>query len=282
MRPHCSHCASGQDVLHLQDHGFVQGGNGQSQAFHRLETPPELAEAYRQMLAIAKPKRAPRLLCRDVVGGAAGRWFSLGVIVLGLSEIDALADKLWWKLSLDQRWAGSVPDQARLRDLARLFILAHELGHELTHEGRRSRHDGNIEAAADFWAGCMITKLLGCHQAIGEAFFALIGCNEKFCTHPSSDRRSQAFSDGFRSGVAATEQSIPRPAASDQAWARRASPSYQRRGPSPGEVVAGIVGVVGLTGLVLGALKLLGMLDDKTYDSDVDRYRNRRGQFTRG
>lgn len=277
MRPHCSLCASGQDVLHLQEHGFLEGHDRQEQAFHRLETPPELAEAYRQMLAIATPKRSPRLLCRDVVGGSAGRWFSLGVIVLGLTEIDDLADKLWWRLSRDERRTGRVPDQARVRYLARVFILAHELGHELSHEGRRSPHDEHIEAAADFWAGWIITKLLGCHQEIGEAFFSLIGCNEKFCTHPSSDGRSLAFRDGFRSGGAAPEQDSDRQTTGDQ---DRVPPPPNDKGPGVGEVIAGVAATAAV---VYGTVKIFEALfgGGKTYHADVDRYRNRRGQFTR-
>jgi hypothetical protein len=44
-----------------------------------------------------------------------------------------------------------------------------------------------------------------------------------------------------------------------------------------------VVGIAGLAGLALGALKLLGSaVEGKDYDPGVDRYRNRRGQFTRG
>lgn len=278
MRPHCSLCASGQDVLHLQEHGFLAGHDRQEQAFHRLETPPELAEAYRRMLVIAKPKRAPRLLCRDVVGGSAGRWFSLGVIVLGLNEIDALADKLWWKLRLDQRWARRLPHRDHLRHVARVFILAHELGHELNHEGRSSPHDMHAEAAADYWAGQITARLTGIDGELGATFFALIGCNEKFCTHPSSDGRSQAFRDGFRSGFDVAEQDSDRQTTSDK---DRATPPPKDTGPGVGEVIAGAAATAAV---VYGAVKIIEALfgGGKTYHADVDRYRNRRGQFTRG
>jgi len=281
MRLHCSSCAAGQDALHLQERGLIQGRDGQPQAFHRLDTPPELEQAYRDMLRIAKPQRPPRLLCRDVVGGAAGRWFSLGVIVLGLSEIDALADKLWWRLATDPRWSGRVPSRDRLRHLARVFILAHELGHELTHEGRTSPQDADVEAAADYWAGDITARLGGYDRELGEAFFALIGCNEQFCTHPSSDHRSLAYREGYLAGLMPKAQAGPRPTATAQPRVRAAPPPSS--GPSAGDILAGVVGIAGLAGLALGALKLLGSaVEGKDYDPGVDRYRNRRGQFTRG
>lgn len=280
MRLHCSSCATGQDALHLQERGLIQGRDGQPQAFHRLATPPELEQAYRDMLRIAKPRRPPRLLCRDVVGGAAGRWFSLGVIVLGLSEIDAIADSLWWRLATDPRWSGRVPSRDHLRHLARVFILAHELGHELTYEGRTSPQDANDEAAADYWAG-NITAFLGYDREIGAAFFALIGCNEQFCTHPSSDRRSLAYRGGFQAAMMPKVQAEPRPTPTVQPLVRVAP--AQTNGQSAGDIIAGVVAVAGLAGLALGALKLLGSAaEGKDYDPGVNRYRNRRGQFTRG
>ncbi len=263
MRFHCSSCAAGQDALHLSEHGFITDRNGQPQAFHRLDTPPELAQAYQQMLAIAKPQRPPRLLCRDVIGGAAGRWFNLGVIVLGLSEIDTLAEKLWQKLSADPRWQGRVPGLARVKQLARVWILAHELGHELTYEGQPSPHDNNVEAAADYWAGEITAALPGSDQTLGQTFFALIGCNEQFCTHPSSDNRARAYSDGFAARLGAE---LPPP---------------QNNGASPGEVLLGAGAVAG--GVYLFA-KVLGALLDggKTYDADAARYRNRKGRYAKG
>ena len=277
MPTHCSSCLAGHDTLHRSTEGFVDGHDGKPQAFHHLDTPPELEAAYRDMLATIKPTRTPRLLCRDVVGGAAGRWFSCGVIVLGLNEIDALAEKLWWKLVTEQNQNGLLPDRSRLRFLARAWILAHELGHELSAENRASPHDEHKEAAADYWAGRITGELWGSERAFGEAFFALIGCNEKFCTHPSSGDRARAFRDGFAAGV-----NVRNPEGTRRTE-RVASPSAARRESGFEDVVAGVAGVLGFAALAVGVVKLVGALTDgASYDPTADRYRNRKGLFTKG
>lgn len=192
-------CGSEHDFQRLAS-GLAAHPNGGYISSRWIPTPPEIARAYDQMLAVVQPSRWPRLACRDHVGGGGGRWFAHGVIVLGLAELDELAQSIWADLQADPAWVGHIPGWNEFVYIVRLLVLAHELGHELNWLGYLSPHDDHLEAAADFWAGWLAGRLRLTPVAFGMHVFAAIGCNQWGCTHPTSPKRAKAFKDGYAAG----------------------------------------------------------------------------------
>lgn len=285
MACRCSSCSQGFVELTQPTVAFLNGEHGRLLSSMPVSTPEELAREYAAMLTWAHPQRRPRLMCRDHVA-QVGRWFAQGVLVLGLEDIRQRAQLLRRMLQVRQQhgtWLRPVPHPAELNRFARRQVLAHELGHELNrHDRRASPFDEHPEAAADFWAGWLEAQRLGGDEALGAAFFALIGCNQAGCSHPTSSKRAEAYQAGFAAGRRVeAPASKPRVTSRDRAPQAAASPP-RNSGPSAEDILAGVgLGAAAVVGMV-GVAKLLEALFDggKSYDANVGRYRDKRGRFT--
>lgn len=282
MDCHCSSsCCDGYyELLHPGAVSLPATGE-QRRSSVQVETPAELQSAYQGMLAYAQPKRRPTLMCRDHVA-QVGRWFAQGVLVIGLIDIRKRVQSLSEKLTLLQQhggWLRPIPEFEALNRFAQIQVVAHEFGHELNrHDQRVSPFDSDPEAAADYWAGWLEAQRRDGDEESGAAFFATLGCNVQGCDHPTSAKRSEAYRNGFAAGRTVFEQAQQHSATNqDGAHADLLPP--KSKGWSFRKIAWGVAAAVTTIAVTALAGSARG---GSTYDPRADRYRDKRGQFTRG
>ena len=272
----CTGCCDGSPQLTKPGRALLANDIGPPLSSVVVDTPPELAVGIWRCSGERHSSRPLTLRCRNRVA-QVGQWTSDGVVVLGLEDIRERARLLERRLHVRKtqgHWTPHVPDLDSLDAFAQRQVLAHEIGHELDQQERRSspmciprlwRTIGrggwkvSVRAAMKTWAPSSLPSWVAMFKAV-----------------PILVRRTERKRIGKDSSpVASLQRSLSLTRYPEKPH-RHARLPPSSSGPSVGEVL-GIFALGQPPWLASPPLSVVVTI----YDEKAGRYRDKRGRFRR-
>jgi len=180
-------------------------------AYQLLRAPAwfnRLTSVARTILGVHCPVRIA--FVRSTCGAGPFYVLGLGLVIIGHDDIEQIVNRIMTTrlrpVSDVEAYIMAMMEPARLvrrnelREIVRLCVIAHELGHALALENElvfTSRLAS--ELFADYCSG-LVAGTVGVDPELCQLMFEAIGCVGAFCTHPSPARRVRAFLRGYSEG----------------------------------------------------------------------------------